>query len=384
MTGGINQWLVAAFDKSLLDESNVACKIVSFIIYMMLDFSVLIIVVMTAEKLYAVTRPMRCHQLKFNKKRSIIFMFLAFMLSFIINSHYLYTHSIVYFNDSINDQFNDSNNMTTKDAYCTYNKWNEFYLTYWAYIDATAYSFLPFTLLCTFNILIVVFIIRAAKARSKLKQHQELLGSRNASTGKTTSSYALSSNKQKNKVEFTDGVSNFSTSVHYNASKHGVSIQNVRKFQKTNTVEEISVKINLTSKTVKFNYKEQTEHSKNVNKRLTMMMFLINVSFCLFSMPIVGLQIKHQIDFKDNQNKISYLNELNKNSTDGFKDYEQDIQNYFNRFDLLKAVAEILQYMNHSINFFLYCLSGKTFRKETRDFFHSCYSNFINLFKGTD
>ena len=44
MTGGLNQWLVAAFDWSLLDISSIACKIVSFIIYTMLDFSVLIIV----------------------------------------------------------------------------------------------------------------------------------------------------------------------------------------------------------------------------------------------------------------------------------------------------------------------------------------------------
>ena len=116
-----------------------------------------------------------------------------------------------------------------------------FYQTYWAYIDAAAYSFLPFTLLSTFNFLIVVFIIRAAKVRSKLKQHQELLGSRNASTSnKTTSSYAVSKstlNKKKNRVEFTDAVSNFSTSVHYNASKNRVSIQNIRKFEKTNNIE---------------------------------------------------------------------------------------------------------------------------------------------------
>ena len=38
--------------------------------------------------------------------------------------------------------------------------------------------------------------------------------------------------------------------------------------------------------------------------------------------------------------------------------------------DLIKCIAELLQYLNHSTNFFLYSLSGKTFRNETKAFIY--------------
>lgn len=38
------------------------------------------------------------------------------------------------------------------------------------------------------------------------------------------------------------------------------------------------------------------------------------------------------------------------------------------KVDLIKCIAELLQYLNHSTNFFLYSLSGKTFRNETKAF----------------
>lgn len=43
-------------------------------------------------------------------------------------------------------------------------------------------------------------------------------------------------------------------------------------------------------------------------------------------------------------------------------------ENMLATVDLIKSIAELLQYLNHSTNFFLYSLSGKTFRKETKAF----------------
>jgi len=41
--------------------------------------------------------------------------------------------------------------------------------------------------------------------------------------------------------------------------------------------------------------------------------------------------------------------------------------------DLMHAVAELLQYLNHGSNFILYVLSGNTFRKETKSIFNSFF-----------
>jgi len=51
LTGGLNVFLYATFKWSFINTSIEACKIFSFLIYSILDFSVLIIVIMTAEKL---------------------------------------------------------------------------------------------------------------------------------------------------------------------------------------------------------------------------------------------------------------------------------------------------------------------------------------------
>lgn len=67
------------------------------------------------------------------------------------------------------------------------------------------------------------------------------------------------------------------------------------------------------------------------NRRLTIMLLVVSITFVFFSMPIVTMQ------------KI-----------------EQQTGNMY----VLRGISLILQYLNHSINFFLYAVTGKTFRKE--------------------
>ena len=45
LTGGLNLWLLAAYKWSFMDISIDTCRIFSFLIYTILDFSVLIIVI---------------------------------------------------------------------------------------------------------------------------------------------------------------------------------------------------------------------------------------------------------------------------------------------------------------------------------------------------
>jgi hypothetical protein len=61
------------------------------------------------------------------------------------------------------------------------------------------------------------------------------------------------------------------------------------------------------------------------------MLLVVSITFVFFSMPIVTMQ------------KI-----------------EQQTGNMY----VLRGISLILQYLNHSINFFLYAVTGKTFRKE--------------------
>ena len=56
---------------------------------------------MTAEKLYAVTRPIKAHQVKFNKKKSVTILGFALMFCVVLNSHFTFTHSITDINASL-------------------------------------------------------------------------------------------------------------------------------------------------------------------------------------------------------------------------------------------------------------------------------------------
>ena len=47
--------------------------------------------------------------------------------------------------------------------------------------------------------------------------------------------------------------------------------------------------------------------------------------------------------------------------------------------DLLHAIAELLQYLNHGSNFILYSMSGSSFRNETIEFFLTIFK-FIKTF----
>lgn len=51
-------------------------------------------------------------------------------------------------------------------------------------------------------------------------------------------------------------------------------------------------------------------------------------------------------------------------------DAEQMVAN----FDLTSAVTKLLMYINHSINFYLYCATGHKFCCELKRLFRSCCS----------
>ena len=120
------------------------------------------------------------------------------------------------------------------------------------------------------------------------------------------------------------------------------------------------------------------------------MLIVLNVSFCLFSMPVVILQIVYYSMASDISNSLKSLSNFTLDSlfltlsitpnyltvtkpyshvVPEFVDITSSSHQYSSKIDtldILKAVAELLQFLNHSSNFFLYCFTGKAFRKETK------------------
>jgi hypothetical protein len=105
---------------------------------------------------------------------------------------------------------------------------------------------------------------------------------------------------------------------------------------------------------------------------LIVMLITINISFCLLSMPMSVLQ-------------IFYYSHANSIEIDAFSKISSNEKKYSESFleliEFLHALAEFLQFCNHSSNFFLYSLSGKTFRNETKKFLIQNCVFVKNLFK---
>ncbi len=292
ISGGTNLWLSTAFNWSLIQTSSLTCKIFPFFTYTMLDFSVWLIVITTGEKLFAVSQPLYAHSLKMNAKKSVCFVIITLIICSAINSHFLITHTIIDFK-LINQTENNHmvNNTEPRDlSTCSYSKWNRFYEEYWSYIDATIYSFLPFLLISVFNVLVIIYLKRAEKNISK---------------------YKLQYRKSSIPNQFI------------------VNLE-LDKLNKTSTNFYKRRKKNFKLKSL-----------KSINRRLTLTVLFINISFCILSSPMVILQI------------------VQLNREDAF-----DINN--KSLDLFLAIAEILQYFNHTTNFFFYCLSATNFREEAK------------------
>ncbi len=69
LSGGVNLWLESAFNLKILTISTAMCKIFPFLSYTMLHYSVTIIVILTADKLYAVLSPFKAFERKFCKEK---------------------------------------------------------------------------------------------------------------------------------------------------------------------------------------------------------------------------------------------------------------------------------------------------------------------------
>ncbi|XP_033754751.1 growth hormone secretagogue receptor type 1-like [Pecten maximus] len=76
-----------------------------------------------------------------------------------------------------------------------------------------------------------------------------------------------------------------------------------------------------------------------VSKKLTMMLLVISFTFLLTTLPMNIILIATKTWNEQNQQQRA-------------------------DFFLAKTVSELLMYLNHSINFFLYCISGRKFRRQ--------------------
>jgi len=235
LLGGVNLWLHSVNYNSLPMASVIGCKLVPFMFYSLADYSVMIIVIMTCERFYAVWRPLQANQS--NKKRMFRFnLTVSALLCMLVNSHFVFTHNLVEQIDEqdqmVRNNYNNNNDHTVKsnsnkssfiyiennnDSFgivnynkqqfnqnkiCVYVAWIEFYENFWIYIDASIYSFIPFILITLFNVLIIS-LLNKADAKSVGLREQKILNESDRLN------YSLRGRKKSNQVPYQVELSNF-------------------------------------------------------------------------------------------------------------------------------------------------------------------------------
>ena len=445
VVGGISLW-IHTFDSkfSIYFMSSLSCKLVPFFLYSFMDMSVFIIVVMTYKRFYAVCRPLqarveisRLHASEKNKKKRIEYLdlIIGFGLCLLINSHFVYTHSVrngePLFKDYENFEFNQSlfkhgfqidteikNSIEDlfkhqsvemerkgreSELICIEIIWPEFYEKYWIYIDATIYSFFPSILLMIFNISIIRSLFQPTADTRLLKQSKKYFNSRK-SLGSTHDTIKLVLVRYP--VREMDKNDQINFPLKCQRQKSNVSrkfdsedLNNVELYKEKNqfdleTEKSSAILFKQKSNRLRVN---KTTHFHSSNIRITIMLIGLNVSFCLFSMPVVILQIYYYTTISDINRSLKKLSNYTLESlswtfstsilSSSTKPNTVDISigsNYYSdtidRIELLQAIAELLQFLNHSSNFFLYSFTGKAFRIACKRLFMNYYRSLKNCF----
>lgn len=385
--GCLNFWLYLYSGMNVVLLHDITCRLVSLGLYATLHFSVWVVVIMTIERFIAVALPLQASHLCTVKRAKTAVILLSVVI-LLINSHFIITHKL--------------EKMSNGELTClpVAGLAQEFVSVVWTWIDGSIYSFIPLTLLVIFNILIVYNLVKASKNINKFNDNKrnsdpiakkmsttplELAnvqqqspttvplspamaaasqrrdaGSRNLHSlellrlcWKRCSSSAASSRRLNGGGRFRNMSSEMGggeTSVTNSECKPLTSF-NAAQHRPTLVTHNNSVS-NLS--TCGHSNQQQAQQSASASRRLTIMLLLVSITFLITSMPIVTLQFLEQAQLVPQSKFIS----------------------------IVRGLFLILQYLNHSANFFLYAgktqtneaqyesnlqffqVTGKTFRKE--------------------
>ena len=98
------------------------------------------------------------------------------------------------------------------------------------------------------------------------------------------------------------------------------------------------------------------------SKKLTCMLLAVSFTFLLTTLPM---------------NLLLIVNVFMNNDDSGD---QQSMRKRYAHVTLARTVVELLMYVNHSVNFFLYCATGRKFRRQVKDMFCMCFEGDFQTF----
>lgn len=113
-------------------------------------------------------------------------------------------------------------------------------------------------------------------------------------------------------------------------------------------------------------HRKSIDSCRKKNTRLTILLLFVSGSFLTLTLPHVVLNLVQSM--KSNGPTSMLSNELVHRSSSSDESHQKTVFFY--------TVARLFMIINHSINFILYLLLGKRFRRDFNQLFFSCWSYF--------
>ncbi|KAJ8304499.1 hypothetical protein KUTeg_018082 [Tegillarca granosa] len=159
-TGLLRQWIIYMFNYDIRNIGFLICKIHLFFVYFSLDFSAWLLVAVTFDRVVKTCFP-HVAKTTFTRKTAAISISTVGLVLLFLNCHVFYGMGTVA----------TVTNYTTTVNECTYLsvKYKKFFQTVWPWLDFAVYSCLPFLLLLTGNLVIIVRLFKSFKATHTAK-----------------------------------------------------------------------------------------------------------------------------------------------------------------------------------------------------------------------
>ncbi len=175
LLGLFKDWMYAWAGYNLSSISQWACKLFTLAGYLSTDYSVWLIIAVTAERYIAVCHPLKTTSiLRYLRPPWVLLLLLLLLLA--INSHLLLTADLYVVSYNYTDP---CTNITwyDKQTICGASSGHEqLILQIWPYVDLCLYSFLPFLVIIVLNSLIIRTVLTAATNRRSFRVSQETSG----------------------------------------------------------------------------------------------------------------------------------------------------------------------------------------------------------------
>ncbi|CAH8597624.1 unnamed protein product [Heterobilharzia americana] len=399
--GLLRRWLDRLLLIRLEDKHWLLCKLIQFISVTISYISVWIIVFITVERTLVVISPISRVYLN-RLKHSYTLLIILCLLACSISLHFFSTVDLVQtmnnvtlkddIKETISSLFSSSRyvideyNYNHIDNISLFNIYNnvtdsficDFHLQYkmngfqsiWTWIDASLYSYLPFIIIVISNTIFYLIYTQLVNDVKNCKNNDYPV---NSLSIKWNRCIPATEHQQQSSSNYSQSYTNDKTippiiqsTLHHHHQQHIDSNINMYCKHNNNNNNNRSIMNNKSSsnvykckhpcisiklqpyngvKGIEYKTSNCIQHShvilSNEMRQLNLLLMLISCIFLLTTAPVVFIKLLYAWNIQLNRKQMILL-------------------------ELFDCIAEVLMYTNHTINFYLYCAVGKTFRKELR------------------